>query len=101
MRKSTRAKDRIHCNLEILINESVRCKAFDISEGGLYVYTDQCPNPRSAVRVSILCGGETIEVTCRVKHSHEGIGLGLMFIDMNDTLKARIQQLLANISRQT
>ncbi len=98
--KNTRKKDRVHCNLEIVINESVRCKAFDICEGGLYVYTDQSLSPRSAVRACILSKGKTIEVMCRVKHSHEGIGLGLMFIDLDEKLKVKIRQLIDDISRQ-
>lgn len=95
--KRTRTKERIPCNLDVVINGSLSCKAFDISEGGLYVYSDHFFNPGNVVNVSLEFGGEKLEIKARVKHAHEGVGMGLMFIDLDDGLKSRVRKLISEV----
>jgi hypothetical protein len=97
--KRTRTKERIPCNLEVVINGSLLCKAFDISEGGLFVYTDHSFHPGSIVEVSLEFGGEKLEIKARVKHAHEGVGMGLMFIDLDNGLKSRLKKLVSEIQK--
>ena len=97
--KRTRAKERIPCSLDIVINGSLPCKAFDISEGGLFVYTDHSFHPGSVVEVSLEFGGEKLEIKARVKHAHEGVGMGLMFIDLDNGLKSRLSKLISEIQK--
>jgi hypothetical protein len=98
-RKRHRVQERIPCNIEIMINDSEVCKAFNISEGGVYVYTDHSFNPGSIVKVSFHFRNEEIEIQSRVKYYHEGAGMGLMFIDLNNTLKTKIKELIKDIKR--
>jgi hypothetical protein len=100
-RKRQRKKDRIPCNLELAINDSIVCKASDIGEGGMYVLTDHFLNTGSVVKVSLLFKDEKIEIQAKVKYCHEGVGMGLMFIDLDDKLKNKIKDLIADIKQTT
>lgn len=97
--KRHRKQERITCSLDVEVDGSLICKAFDISEGGLFVYTDRCINPGSVVKVSLVFGTEKIEIKSRVKHIHEGVGMGLMFIDLDDALKTKIKKLINDIQK--
>ena len=97
--KRTRAKERIPCNFAVVINGSLLCKAFDISEGGLFVYTDHSFHPGSVVEVSLESGGEKLEIKARVKHAHEGVGMGLMFIDLDNGLISRLKKFISEIQK--
>jgi Tfp pilus assembly protein PilZ len=98
-RKRQRMQERIPCNIDIVINDSVACKAFDISEGGIYVLTDKCFDTGSTVKLSLLFKDEKLEIQSKVKYCHEGIGMGLMFIDLDDVVKAKIKELFENIKQ--
>jgi len=95
--KRNRKQERIVCNLDIVIDGSLICKAFDISEGGLFVYTDLCIEPGSVVNLSLGSGTEKIEIKARVKHMQTGVGMGLRFIDLDDVLKTKIKKLINDI----
>jgi Tfp pilus assembly protein PilZ len=96
-RKRQRMKERICCNRDFVINDSIVCKAYDISEGGMYVFTDQFFDIGSVVKLSLLIKEEKIEIQAKVKHCHKGVGMGLMFINLDDTLKNKIKDLIADI----
>jgi len=95
--KRNRKQERIVCNLDIVIDGSLICKAFDISEGGLFIYTASCIDPGSVVNVSLGTGAEKIEIKARVKHMQKGVGMGLRFIDLDDALKIKIMKLINEI----
>lgn len=100
-RERHRIQERIPCNIDFVINDSVVCKAFDISEGGLYVHTIHSFNPGSVVKVSLHFRNEKIEIKSRVKYCHEGVGMGLMFIDLDNILKTKIKELIKDIKNST
>jgi Tfp pilus assembly protein PilZ len=84
-----------------VINDSIVCQAFDISEGGMYVLTDQTFKPGTKIKISLLFSNETIEIQAKVKYCHEGVGIGIMFIDLDDELKDRIKELVNNFKQLT
>ena len=94
-----RIYERIACELDIVINDSIPCKAFDISEGGLYARTEHSFNPGGLVKISLKINDEKVDVTSRVKYYHERVGMGLMFIDMDDSLKRKIKKLIKDIQK--
>jgi hypothetical protein len=98
-RKRQRIKERIPCTIDLMINDSIICKAFDISEGGMYVLTGHFFNPGSIVKISFLFRDEKIEIPAKVRYYHEGVGIGIMFIDLDDTLKGKIKELVKNIKQ--
>lgn len=98
-RKRQRIKERITCIIDLTINDSIVCKAFDISEGGMYVLTDHFFNPGSILKISFLFRNEKIEILAKVKYCHEGVGIGIMFIDLDDILKGKIKELVKDIKQ--
>jgi Tfp pilus assembly protein PilZ len=100
-RKRQRKQERIPCNITLMINDSLYCKAFDISEGGMYVLTDQSFKPRTVIKISLLFGNKKIEIQSKVKYCHEGVGIGIMFIDLDSKLKDKIKELVNNIKQLT
>ena len=89
-----RRHDRKPYSKEITLNDSLKVKAIEISEGGLYVYTKQNFNSGDVVKVSIPFKDESIELKAKVKHIQEGIGFGLDFLDIDDDLLSRIRELV-------
>lgn len=96
-RKRQRTRDRVPCKLNIFINDSLKCNAFDINEGGLYITTIDTFAAGSVVRISLPFKGDRLVVSGRIKYCHEGIGMGIMFIDLDDPLKGKIKELLQSI----
>jgi len=96
-RKRQRVRDRVLCNLNVIINDSLTCSAFDINEGGLYIKTGDIFALGSVVKLSLPFKGDRLEVSARIKYCLEGVGIGIMFIDLNDTLKGKIKVMLQDI----
>jgi hypothetical protein len=98
-RKRQRKQERLPCNIVLKINNSILCNAFDIGEGGMYVLTDQSFKPGIVIKISLLYGNNKIEIRSKVKYCHEGIGIGIMFIDLDNELKAKIKKFVNNIKQ--
>jgi hypothetical protein len=98
-RKRQRKQERIPCNMDLMINDSIVCQALHISEGGMFVLTDQSFKPGTVIKISLLFRKEIVEIQSKVKYCHEGVGMGLMFIDLDDIVKAKIKELFENIKQ--
>ena len=96
--RRNRFQERITCNIDVVIDDSIACTALNISEGGVYLHTSHSFSPGSVVKASLNIKNKKIEVTSRVKYCNEGIGVGLMFIDMNDTLKKELRKFIEHVS---
>lgn len=90
-------RGRFPCDLDVAINDSLPCKAFDISEGGMYIKTSATFTTGNVVKLSLPFQGGRLEISARIKYCLEGVGMGLMFIDLNDTLKGKIKALVQDI----
>jgi len=94
-----RKQKRVILQRPVLINKGIKVMGLDLSEGGIYVHTGRHFSPGSIVDVKLPLGQTNIELKARVRHSQEGVGMGLMFVDMGsrekDALRALINQLAA------
>jgi len=100
-KKRRRTQERLPCNLDIVINDLFFCKAFDVSEGGMYILTNQVFSPDTIVKISFLFRNEKIEVHTKVKYCHEGVGIGIIFKDLDDALKDIINELVDTMKLST
>jgi Tfp pilus assembly protein PilZ len=100
-KKRRRTQERLPCNLDIVINDLFFCKAFDISEGGMYVLTNQVFSPGSIVKISFIFKNEKVDVHTKVKYCHEGVGIGIIFKDLDDALKDKINELVNTMKLST
>jgi hypothetical protein len=97
-KKECRICKRLHFNEEILIEGMGHCSvSSDISENGLYVCTMQPLEKDSIIQIAIPFRGQKINVKTRVQYAHPGIGMGLIFIDLNEGQKAMIIELMETI----
>lgn len=94
--KERRKSERFPFRQDVLIDE-VPCASSDISEDGLYVCMMQPLEKDSICNVTIPLKGKKITVKARTLYSHPGIGMGLIFIDLNDKQRLMIRKLIKSI----
>ena len=67
----------------------------DLSEGGCYVESWACVGPGDTVRFELqLPSGEAYAVVGEVTYAFEGMGFGVKFLEMDDSLRGRIGELV-------
>jgi hypothetical protein len=96
--KDHRRYERFPFIEEILVDGVNKCTSADISEGGLFISTIQRFEKNQLIEVVIPVKGEKISVKARVTYCQPGIGAGLAFIDTDDTVKAKIRELVESIA---
>src|SRR5512135_201256 len=95
-KKESRNCDRCHFREDILIDD-VPCVSSDISENGLYVCIMQPLEKDRIVDVTIPLKGKKATVKARVIYSQPGIGMGLIFTDLNDAQRLMIREVIKSI----
>jgi hypothetical protein len=93
-KKGRRKCERRHFREDILIDEVIACASSDISENGLYVCMMQPLEDNRIISVTIPFKGAKIIVKGQVRYSHPGIGMGVVFIDLNDEQRSMIRELV-------
>lgn len=96
--KTVRKLKRFPFRQDIIIDGAKLCSSMDISEGGLYISTMQYFEENSIIDITIFSKEEELTVKAQVKYSHPGMGIGIMFIDLNDKQRAKIKILIENIT---
>jgi hypothetical protein len=67
----------------------------------MYVLTDQSFKPGTVIKISLLFRHEILEIQSKVKYCHKGVGIGIMFIDLDDEMKDKIKELVNDIKQLT
>jgi len=96
-----REYERFPYREDILIDGAKLCSSMDISEGGIYISAIQLFEKDSVLDVAIPFKGEKLIVKGKVQHVQQGIGMGIMFIDLNDDQKAAIKEIIESISNSS
>lgn len=86
---------------DILIDGTRMCTCSDISEGGLYVSAIQHFEEKGVIEVSIPFRDDKITVKAQVQYCEPGIGMGIMFLELNDDQTALLKELIESISGHT
>ena len=93
-----RKSQRFPFREDILIDGAKLCTSNEISEGGLFVSAIQIFEEGEVIDLTIPLGGEQITVKGQVKYCQPGIGMGVMFHDLNDEQKGKIRKLVDRVS---
>jgi len=96
-KKERRRFERIPFREDILIN-GASISTMDISEGGLYISGLLCYNPDSVIDLTIPFKGKNLTFKAQVRYCHSGIGMGVNFIDLDDTQKAHVKEIIEHIT---
>jgi hypothetical protein len=83
---------------DILIDGAKQCTCNDISEDGIFISAIQIFDEGEMIEVTIPFGEERITVKGQIKYCQQGIGMGVMFHDLNDEHKVKIKTLVDRIS---
>ena len=81
-----------------MIDGAKLSSSMDISEGGLYISAMQYFEKNSIIDITIPLKEAELTVKVQVKYSHPGMGMGIMFIDLNDEQRAKIKKLIEGIT---
>lgn len=83
---------------DVLIDGAKLCTSNEISEGGIFVSAIQIFVEGEVIEIAIPLGGEQIVVKGQVRYCQQGIGMGVMFVDLNDGQKVMIKKLVDRAS---
>ena len=97
-REERRRSQRFPFREDILIDGAKLCTSNEISEGGLFVSAIQIFEEGEVIDVTIPLGGERITVKGLVKYCQPGIGMGVMFHNLNEEQKTKIKKLVDRVS---
>jgi diguanylate cyclase (GGDEF)-like protein/PAS domain S-box-containing protein len=98
--KECRKYERFPFRENILIGGTGMCTSMNISESGLYISAIQSYKKNSVIDVSIPFKGEKLTVNAQVRHCQSGIGMGMMFVDVNAEQRADIKEIIERITKK-
>jgi Tfp pilus assembly protein PilZ len=96
--KAVRKHKRFPFRKDIMIDGAKLCSSMDISEGGLYISAMQYFEENSIIYITISLKDEELTVKAQVRYCQQGMGVGIMFIDLNDEQRAKIKKLIEGIT---
>ena len=98
--KELRKCERFPFREDILIDGTRMSTSVDISEGGLYISAIQSYEKNSVIDVTIPFKGEKLTFKAQVQYFQPGIGIGVMFIDLNAEQRGKIKELIESITKK-
>jgi hypothetical protein len=100
-KKERREHERHPFKEELLIEGIKLSTIIDVSEGGLYIDAMQGCEENSVIDVAMPYKGRKVTFKVQVRYCQPGIGMGTMFIDLNDEQKEIITKLIESIIKQS
>lgn len=92
-----RKVERVLIKKDVIINGSLKARVFDISEGGMYIYTQAEFNSGDLLELDFDVDGVPIKVKARVQHTQLGVGIGVKFSGLPHEDAMRIKKLLERL----
>jgi len=92
-----RKVERVLIKKDVIINGSLKAQAFDISEGGMYIYTQAEFNSGDLLDLDFDVDGVPIKVKARVQHTQLGVGIGVKFSGLSHEESIKIKRLLERL----
>ena len=89
-----RKEERVLIKKDVIINGSLKAQAFDISEGGMYIHTQVEFIQGAILDLSFDADEGPIKVKAMVRHTQQGIGIGVKFIGLSHEDVTGIKRLL-------
>lgn len=99
-KKEQRKYERFLFREDILIDGTRMCTSMDISEIGLYISAMQYYENNSVIDITIPFKGGKLTVKAQVRHCQPGIGMGVMFVDINAEQRGKIKELIESITKK-
>jgi hypothetical protein len=91
LKSDNRKSYRLKIEEDVIINRSVRAEGLDISEDGIYVYTNRTFLKDAIIDLWFNLDGEKVEICAKIRQSQPGIGFGACFCDFETETKEKIR----------
>jgi CheY-like chemotaxis protein len=88
---------RISYRGQVLINNLITAPAISLGEGGLFVSTKYLFKSESEIDVEFSLGRDIIKTRAQVRHRQNGIGVGVMFINLTALQYESIRKYVASV----
>jgi CheY-like chemotaxis protein/Tfp pilus assembly protein PilZ len=98
LKQELRKHERFPFREDILIDGTRMHTSMDISEGGLYISTIQTYGENDLINITLPFKGESLTVKAQVRYCQPGIGMGVMFIELNAEQRTKIRKLIESIT---
>jgi CheY-like chemotaxis protein len=95
-----REHTRVPFSEEVMINGSSRVRGIDISEGGLFVHGRDIPEGQ-LLNVSFMLDFCRLTVKVKVSNAQMSVGVGLTFIDLDESQKRTISSFVEKYAKDT
>lgn len=89
-----RKQQRIPLTAKLLVDIRKDFQCIDISEGGLYFSTGNIFAENSFFDVTIPFNNKKVTVKAQIRHFQPGIGVGIEFVDVSDSQRAIIKEII-------
>jgi len=99
-KEERRQYERFPYREDILIDGTRMCTSMDISEIGLYISAMQSYEINNVIDVTIPLKGGKLTVKAQVRHCQPGIGMGVLFVDLNAEQRAKVKELIESITKK-
>jgi len=96
-KQEQRKQQRIPIRGKLLVDIRKDFQCIDISEGGLYFSTGNIFAENSFFDVTIPFRNREITVKAQIKHFQPGIGVGIEFVEVSDSQRASIKEIVESI----
>ncbi len=100
-RTERRSHKRHYFREEVLLEGTHAGTSADISQSGIFVFSLEPYDEDVVIDIVIPFQEEKLNVRGKVRHCVPGIGMGLIFVDLNDEQREKIKELVAEIAKQS
>jgi hypothetical protein len=96
-----RSAPRVPFIEDVFVHGSMGCRSSDISEGGIFISAIQAFDEGTALEMMIPFRGDELTVRGEIRHHQHGIGVGTMFVDLTDSQREKIHDIIEAMSEDT
>ncbi len=85
---------------EVIINNLLTGRALDISREGMFINVPADIRQNSSITLKLHINGRPVVVKAVVRHSQPGVGIGVQFVDMNESKEDLIDEFIEQCRRE-
>jgi hypothetical protein len=86
---------------DVFVHGSLGCRSCNISEGGIFISALQAFDEGAVLDMTIPFRGDELKVRGEIRHYQHAIGVGTMFVDLTDSQKEKIHDIVDEMSEDT
>lgn len=89
-------KKRIHIATDVAVNGRKTAEGLDLSSDGMYIFTTHTFIEGLTVNLEFALDGESFDIRANIKHTEQGVGFGVHFVDMDDSVADKLRSYVAS-----